>query len=77
VARLGIDKDFLLDFARLDKPVQQKVSATFAKFQEATHAGLHLEKIDNARDDRLRTIRIDRFWRGSSSRRTAVTITRC
>ncbi|MBL7494138.1 DEAD/DEAH box helicase [Frankia sp. AgB1.9] len=64
MARLGIDKDFLLDFARLDKPVQQKVSATFAKFQEATHAGLHLEKIDNARDDRLRTIRIDRFWRG-------------
>jgi superfamily I DNA/RNA helicase len=64
VARLGIDKDFLLDFARLDKPVQQKVSETFAKFQEATHAGLHLEKIGNARDDRLRTIRIDQFWRG-------------
>ncbi|MBL7499508.1 DEAD/DEAH box helicase [Frankia sp. CNm7] len=64
MARLGIDRDFLLDFARLDKPVREKVTDTFAKFERATHAGVHLEKIVNARDDRLRTIRIDQFWRG-------------
>ncbi|MDT3440355.1 MULTISPECIES: UvrD-helicase domain-containing protein [unclassified Pseudofrankia] len=64
MARLGIDKEFLRDFARLDKPVQEKVTDTFAKFEHATHTGLHLEKISNARDGRLRTIRIDQFWRG-------------
>ncbi|XRQ13780.1 UvrD-helicase domain-containing protein, partial [Actinomadura welshii] len=29
-----------------------------------THAGLHLEKLNNAKDPRIRTIRIDQFWRG-------------
>jgi AAA domain/UvrD-like helicase C-terminal domain len=64
LARLAIDRDFLLDFARLDRPVQDRVREVFAKFEQATHAGLHLEKVANARDDRLRTIRIDVFWRG-------------
>lgn len=62
--RLGIDKDFLLEFARLDRPVQDRVHAVFAKFENATHTGLHLEKVHNGRDERLRTIRIDQFWRG-------------
>ncbi|XRQ13849.1 UvrD-helicase domain-containing protein, partial [Actinomadura welshii] len=29
-----------------------------------THAGLHLEKLSGAKDARIRTIRIDQFWRG-------------
>lgn len=36
----------------------------FAKFGAATHTGLHLERIADAADDRLRSIRIDQFWRG-------------
>lgn len=64
MARLAIDTDFLRDFGRLPRPAQVKVAEVFGKFQEATHTGLHLEKIRNVRDDRLRSIRIDQFWRG-------------
>ncbi|WP_278314784.1 3'-5' exonuclease [Lolliginicoccus levis] len=62
--RLGIDKDFLLDISKMDRPLARKVSDVFGKFAEATHAGIHLERIQNVRDDRLRSIRIDKFWRG-------------
>jgi hypothetical protein len=62
--RLAIEREFLRDFARLDRKLQDRVSDVFSKFDEATHAGIHLEKVSNARDDRLRSIRIDRFWRG-------------
>lgn len=64
MAKLGIDKDFLRDFSKLEKPVQQRVVEIFGKFEEAAHAGAHLEKIANARDNRFRSIRIDQFWRG-------------
>lgn len=62
--RLGIDKDFLREFAKLDKPVQDRVSEVFGKFEQDPHSGRNLEKITNARDDRFRSIRITRFWRG-------------
>lgn len=64
MAQLALDKDFLLEFPSLEKPVRERVGEVFAKFEHSTHAGLHLEKITGARDDRLRTIRIDQFWRG-------------
>lgn len=64
MAKLGIDKDFLREFSKLQKQVQQRVIETFGKFEKATHAGTHLEKIANVRDDRFRSIRIDQFWRG-------------
>jgi len=64
VPQLAIDKDFLSAFSGLEKPVRERVTEVFAKFEQATHAGLHLEKISAARDERLRTIRIDQFWRG-------------
>jgi superfamily I DNA/RNA helicase len=62
--RLAIDKDFLDDYSKLEKSVQSLVKAAIDKFAEHTHAGLHLEKIQQSKDDRLRTIRIDQFWRG-------------
>lgn len=64
MARLGIDRDFLWEFGKLEQHVQRKVHDAFEKFQQATHAGAHLEKIANVRDDRLRSIRIDQSWRG-------------
>src|SRR5690606_42046403 len=64
VPQLAIDKDFLSAFSGLEKPVRERVTEVFAKFEQATHAGLHLEKISAARDERLRTIRNDQFWRG-------------
>jgi superfamily I DNA/RNA helicase len=64
VARLAIAKDFLAQYARLEKNVQSAVEAAMGKFAEHTYAGVHLEKLQHARDARVRTIRIDAFWRG-------------
>lgn len=64
MARLCITNEFLAEYARLQKPVQRAVSAAIDKFAEHTHAGLHLEKLNNARDPRIRTIRINQFYRG-------------
>jgi hypothetical protein len=44
--------------------VQNSVRTAIDKFAEHVHAGLHLEKINRCKDDRIRTIRIDQFWRG-------------
>ncbi|MFI0978892.1 UvrD-helicase domain-containing protein [Streptomyces sp. NPDC021093] len=64
MAKLGIHKDFLMEFAKLEKPVQKRVHEVFDKFHEHRHAGLHLEKLEKARDPRIRTIRINSFMRG-------------
>jgi superfamily I DNA/RNA helicase len=61
---LGMHKDLILDLAKLDRSVLRAVGDVFEKFGEHTHAGIHLERINNARDPRLRTIRITDFWRG-------------
>src|SRR3546814_13394361 len=49
---------------KLEAPVRQKVRELPDKFEDATHTGLHLEKLNAARDDRVRTVRVDQFWRG-------------
>lgn len=64
MSRLGIDRDFLHEFAALERPVQQRVSEVFEKFAADPHSGRNLEKINNVRDGRLRSIRITKFYRG-------------
>jgi hypothetical protein len=64
MAELAIDREFLPAFAKLQRPVQHAVLAAIDKFAQHTHAGLHLEKLTGARDPHIRTIRIDRFYRG-------------
>ena len=64
MARLAIAKSFLAEYAKLEKSVQSAVESAIAKFAEHTHAGLHLEKLKHSRDDRIRTVRVDSFWRG-------------
>jgi hypothetical protein len=64
VARLAIDRGFMDDYSRLEKTVQAAVKAAMDKFAQHTHAGLHLEKLQHPKDDRIRTIRIDIHWRG-------------
>jgi hypothetical protein len=61
---LAIDKGFLKDLGKLEKPVYNRVTEVFDEFDTATHTGLHLEKIANARNPRFRSIRIDQAWRG-------------
>ena len=54
MATLGMHRDFLMEFAALEKPVQKRVFEVFEKFAAATHAGLHLEKLTHQKDPRLR-----------------------
>lgn len=62
--RLSIAKDFLPGYTKLEKSVQKAVLEALDKFTEHTHAGLHLEKLQNPKDPRIRTIRITNYWRG-------------
>ncbi|MER7544094.1 UvrD-helicase domain-containing protein [Actinomadura sp.] len=64
MAQLAIADSFMPQYAKLEPKVRKGVEAAIAKFAEHTHAGLHLEKLNNAKDPRIRTIRIDQFWRG-------------
>jgi hypothetical protein len=64
VPQLAIAREFLTEYAKLEKPVRQAVQTAMSKFQQHTHAGIHLEAVNHARDPRVRTIRIDKFWRG-------------
>lgn len=64
MARLAIAKDFLAEYAKLQKNVQSAVESAIGKFAEHTEAGVHLEKLQHSRDRHVRTIRIDNFWRG-------------
>jgi superfamily I DNA/RNA helicase len=64
VARLAIAKDFLAEYSKLEKTVQRAVTAAIEKFPDQTYAGTHLEKIRDSVDDRIRTIRVDGYWRG-------------
>ena len=64
MATLVFAKDFLDDFAKLEPPVRQKVRELPDKFEDAAHTGVHLEKLTGSRDDRVRTVRVDQYWRG-------------
>ena len=57
-------KQFLDDFASLEPPVRQKVRELPDKFENAATSGVHLEKLNAQKDDRVRTVRVDKFWRG-------------
>ncbi|MCP3818400.1 AAA family ATPase [Streptomyces sp. A3M-1-3] len=67
---LAFANTFWQSFDALEKTVKSGVRKAMAKFQLLTvaelHAdkGLHLESVDKARDPRMRTIRINDFWRG-------------
>jgi hypothetical protein len=45
---LAIDRGFLSDLVKLEKPVAKRVTQVFDEFDTATHTGLHLQKINNA-----------------------------
>lgn len=61
-------KQFLDDFAKLQPVVRQKVRELPDKFEHAAQSGVHLEKLTSTRDDRVRTVRVDDYWRGVVAR---------
>lgn len=68
--RLALSDDFVADLISLQRPVQKEVSDAIQMFRSMTvpqlHAskGMHLEKLERARDPRIRTIRITKSYRG-------------
>ncbi|MET9131436.1 UvrD-helicase domain-containing protein [Streptomyces antibioticus] len=68
--RLALAQSFWDGYDTLDKQVKAGVRKAMAKFHAMSAAelnadkGLHLESVHNARDPRMRTIRITDFWRG-------------
>ncbi|MFA3839565.1 UvrD-helicase domain-containing protein [Streptomyces aureus] len=68
--RLAFANSFWDGYDSLEKPIRAGVRKAMAKFQALTVAelnadkGLHLESVEQARDPRMRTIRITDFWRG-------------
>ena len=68
--QLAFANSFWESYDVLEKPVKAGVRKAMEKFQQLSlaelHAdkGLHLEAVHNARDPRIRTIRINDFWRG-------------
>ena len=64
MATLMFTKEFLEGFTGLEPQVRQKVRELPDKFEDAVHTGVHLEKLSASRDDRIRTVRVDQFWRG-------------
>ncbi|MEV4467384.1 UvrD-helicase domain-containing protein [Micromonospora echinofusca] len=68
--QLAFANTFWQSYDVLEKPVKAGVRKAMAKFQQLTIAelcadkGLHLESVHNARDPRMRTIRVNDFWRG-------------
>ncbi|MET8954757.1 UvrD-helicase domain-containing protein [Streptomyces sp. NPDC004533] len=68
--QLALANSFWESYDVLERPVKAGVRKAMQKFQQLTvpelHAdkGLHLESVENARDPRMRTIRINDFWRG-------------
>ncbi|CAL9342366.1 ATP-dependent DNA helicase Rep [Streptomyces sp. enrichment culture] len=68
--RLAFAQSFWDGYDTLEKPVRAGVRKAMAKFQAMSAAelnadkGLHLESVENARDRRMRTIRVTDFWRG-------------
>ncbi|MDH6228176.1 DEAD/DEAH box helicase [Streptomyces sp. MJP52] len=68
--RLALSDDFVDDFPSLQRPVQKELTETIQLFRSLTvpqlHAskGIHLEKLERARDPRIRTIRVTKFYRG-------------
>src|SRR3954465_4520591 len=64
MATLVFAKQFLDDFPKLEPPVRQKVRELPDKFENAATSGVHLEKLNAQKDDRVRTVRVDQFWRG-------------
>ena len=64
MARLAIGKEFLAEYAKLDRDTRSAVDTAVAEFARQTHAGQFLETPRDSRDSRIRTIGIDGVWRG-------------
>lgn len=63
--KVALSQDFLGQLAKISSAIQGKILKWAIKFQaDPTDASTNYEKINGARDDNLRSVRIDQDWRG-------------
>jgi hypothetical protein len=63
--KVALSQDFLGNMAKLPSGVQGKILKWAIRFQsDPTSSGINYEKIKTARDQNLRSVRIDQDWRG-------------
>ena len=63
-ARLAVAKSFLEAYSRLPKKQQKKVREFTERFQEdPTRSGLNFERLEGARDPKVRSLRVDQTYR--------------
>lgn len=64
MSQVALSKDFLEAYSRLPKVQQKKVRDFTEKFRrDPTQPGINLEKVQEARDDKVRSVRIDQAYR--------------
>ena len=63
--KVALSQDFLLQLAKLPVGIQSKVMKWAIQFQsDPTSPGINYENINSARDANLKSVRLDRDWRG-------------
>lgn len=63
--KVALSQDFLLQLAKVPTGVQSKVMKWAIQFQaDPTSPGINYENIKGARDPNLKSVRLDRDWRG-------------
>ncbi len=62
--KLAISADFLDAFSKLPKQIQSKTTAFLEKFKKGpTSSGINYESVENAKDSKLKSVRIDLAYR--------------
>lgn len=63
--KVALSQDFLLQLSKLPSSVHSKVMKWAIQFQsDPTSPGINYENINGARDPNLKSVRLDRDWRG-------------
>jgi superfamily I DNA/RNA helicase len=63
--KVALSQDFLLQLAKLPASIQSKVMKWAIQFQsDPMSPGINYENITGARDNNLKSVRLDRDWRG-------------
>jgi len=63
--KVALSQDFLLQLSKLPSSIHSKVMKWAIQFQsDPTSPGINYENINSARDSNLKSVRLDRDWRG-------------
>lgn len=62
--QVALSKDFLEAYSRVPKGAQKKVREFIEKFRrDPTQSGINFERVNEAQDDKVRSVRIDQVYR--------------